>query len=380
MKQVLVIGGKLQGLEIVYLSGKAGYRTIVVDRKSEVPARGLATGFVKADIMDRELLIPLFRESDIVFPAIEDIDVLERLMEYQEETGTPVVFDMHCYRISSSKTLSNQIFEKLSQPLPEKYPNCGFPVIIKPDSLSGSNGVHRAETLEEAEAILSSVEGSMVVQEYLEGRSFSLEVLGDGEKAVCPMITEILVDQHHDCKRVIAPARINPDTVKKFQRIAEILMGYLKIKGIFDIEVIQHRDKLKILEIDARFPSQTPISIYHASGFNMVKYLANVAMGEKPEQDTPWNKVCCYQQIEFHNQTLYVLGEHIMGDCCELTINTGFFGADEAITDYQKGSSNWKAIIITTGETQEAAMEKFHVFVDNLRKEPEMEKLLLVEG
>jgi len=40
-----------------------------------------------------------------------------------------------------------------------------------------------------------------------------------------------------------------------------------------DLEVIDHKGELKILEIDARFPSQTPIVAYHGSGINYIEEL-----------------------------------------------------------------------------------------------------------
>lgn len=40
-RKIAVIGGKLQGLETVYLASKAGMETWLIDRKESVPAMGL---------------------------------------------------------------------------------------------------------------------------------------------------------------------------------------------------------------------------------------------------------------------------------------------------------------------------------------------------
>ena len=37
-----VIGGKLQGIEAVYLSKKAGWKTLLIDKAANVPAVGLS--------------------------------------------------------------------------------------------------------------------------------------------------------------------------------------------------------------------------------------------------------------------------------------------------------------------------------------------------
>ncbi|MDY2625929.1 MAG: hypothetical protein SOV74_06415, partial [Coriobacteriales bacterium] len=62
---VLVVGGKLQGVEICYLARQAGYHTVLVDRYAGVPASGLADEFVGADALDAQTLLPLFQEADI---------------------------------------------------------------------------------------------------------------------------------------------------------------------------------------------------------------------------------------------------------------------------------------------------------------------------
>ena len=45
-----MVGGKLQGTEAVYLAAKAGHETVLVDRREDPPASGLAERFVVADI------------------------------------------------------------------------------------------------------------------------------------------------------------------------------------------------------------------------------------------------------------------------------------------------------------------------------------------
>ena len=46
---------------------------------------------------------------------------------------------------------------------------------------------------------------------------------------------------------------------------------------------------------------------------------------------------------------LDVLGEHVMGGAGPLRLVPGFFGADEALTDYAPGSAGWAATLIVTG-------------------------------
>ena len=40
--RLAVVGGKLQGTEAAYLAGEAGYEVVLIDRRAERPAAGLA--------------------------------------------------------------------------------------------------------------------------------------------------------------------------------------------------------------------------------------------------------------------------------------------------------------------------------------------------
>lgn len=367
MIKILIVGGKLQGTEAAYLSKKAGYFSILVDKKKEIPASALVDRFAQVNVFTEEKMLELFDEVDIVLPAIEDDAVLHKLVEYGDITQTPVIFDERNYQISSSKQLSNDIFEKLGLPLPGKYPNTQYPIVIKPDDLSGSSHVHKAVDAEEADKIIASMNGKIVIQEFLEGRSFSLEVIGDGENFFFPQITEVVIDEGYDCKRVIAPAEISTSIEEQFLKIAKELASSLKIKGIFDIEVINHHGILKLIEIDARFPSQTPIAVYKSCGINLVECLVELALGRFNELKQTSNKVCYYQQIEVNESRILVIGEHTIASCIGLKLIQGFFGADEAITDYEEGKTHWKAIVMTTADTYQNAYNQFVSFINNIQ-------------
>ena len=75
--KIVIIGGKLQGIEACYLGMKAGIETILVDKNPEAPARHLCSRFVCEDLFNRssQLLVEM-KEADIVLPALENDAVL----------------------------------------------------------------------------------------------------------------------------------------------------------------------------------------------------------------------------------------------------------------------------------------------------------------
>jgi pyrrolysine biosynthesis protein PylC len=359
MMKLLIVGGKLQGLEAAYLARKAGWISLLVDKNDQAPAVELCDKYFCLDAGNEGAMVQLFRNVDLVIPALENKAVLEKLLSYEKTTGTPLVFDQQAYAISSSKIKSDHLFQTKKIPAPRQYPACSYPVIVKPSNRSGSEGVVKIDSEKDLEHTVKYLNGDYVIQEYLEGRSYSLEVIGNGASYNVLQITEIIIDADYDCKRVVAPAALSKTLQEKFGQLAEEMAGILKIKGIFDIEVILDNGQFKVLEIDARLPSQTPIAVYHSTGINMLELLAEAIEGNVTKIAVTRKKVCLYQQVRVNRQGCTVLGEKIMGNAGPLKVLDGFFGADEAITNYEPGKTEWVATVIVTAATQKKAYRKF---------------------
>ena len=73
MRKIVIIGGKLQGLEAVYLALKAGVETILIDKREATPASALCDRFICADVLEKapELIAEL-KSADLVLPALEN--------------------------------------------------------------------------------------------------------------------------------------------------------------------------------------------------------------------------------------------------------------------------------------------------------------------
>lgn len=374
--KILIVGGKLQGVEAAYLAGKAGWSSLLVDKNDQAPAVKLCDKFLCMDAMNEDKMIQLFRNVDLVIPAMENRAVLEKLLTYKEITGTPMVYDKNAYEISSSKIKSDRIFQMKKIPAPVQYPGCNYPVIVKPSSRSGSEGVVKIHSRKDLEENAEYLNGTYVIQEYLEGRSYSIEVIGNGSTYNILQATEIIIDDDYDCKRVVAPASISAELENEFCKLAEEIAEILQIQGIFDIEVILHNGQFKVLEIDARLPSQTPIAVYHSTGINMLELMAEAVDNQVKKVEVIGERVCLYQQIAVNPQGCAVLGEKIMGTGGPLEVITGFFGADEVITNYQPGKTDWVATIIVTALTEKNAYLKFDRVLNNIQAQIKADGLI----
>jgi 3-methylornithine--L-lysine ligase len=377
---VAVIGGKLQGVEITYLAKKAGFDVLLIDKNSNVPACGLCDQFLRANIMNNEEVSSHLEKSDIIFPAFENLEGLTHLNQLCLQLNKPFVFDLNAYRISTSKLDSDQLFAKLQLPQPTLWPACRFPVVVKPSEGSGSNGVQIFNSYNEALHYYTNQFPPIgsVVQQYIDGPSYSIEVIGALGSYLPFQITELGMDTAYDCKRVTAPVDLPETLTRQFESLSIKIADQLNLKGIMDVEVILHDNQLKILEIDARFPSQTPITVYWSSGENMVQVLSglfkNKIVPNKPSDEK--KQFVIFEHIKVTPAAIQVEGEHIMGRTGPLHLEKNFFGADEAITDYREEQGEWVATLIMTGKTESELTNKKTIVFNNIKNQFHIEQVL----
>jgi len=346
--RVAIVGGKLQGVEAAYLATKAGWEVLLLDRRPDVPAVGLCDRFLQFEVKSAAETAGVLAAADLVLPALEDTDALKVLAACARAGDICLAFDLQAFLLTASKVRSNALFERLNIPVPGKWPDCGLPVIVKPDSASGSQGVRLIFTPEEL-ASYETRQTEYVVEEFTPGPSYSLEVMGAPGRYHALQVTALEMDAGFDCKRVRAPTDLDVDLVQQFERLAVRLAKAVSLKGVMDVEVVLNGGQLKVLEIDARLPSQTPTAVYWSSGINMVALLGRVFRDREfcpPSVAGGRERAVIYEHIRVSGTKLEVGGEHIMAGRGPLKLQRGFFGADEAVTSYRPGRGDWVATLI----------------------------------
>jgi len=349
--RLAVVGGRLQGTEAAYLAREAGYEVVLVDRVVDAPAAGLAHEVHIFDVREDESLTRrVLATCEAVLPACENQSTLAWLADRLSRWGIPFVFDPPSYALTCSKLRSNRLFAYLEVPRPLPWPDCGFPVVVKPSGASGSEGVRLAETDEALEMALGelAVGGhEAVVQEYVDGPSLSLEVISLGGSVVTFLPTELEFDAGYDCKRVLAPAHGDQALLGVLDQAARRLAEGMGLVGIMDIEAMVRDGEIKIIEIDARLPSQTPTAVYHCCGINLVALLIEAWLGgELPSITVLPQQAVVYEHVRARRGSLEVTGEHALASARPLALTRAFFGADIALTDFDPRASDWVATLI----------------------------------
>jgi pyrrolysine biosynthesis protein PylC len=360
--RIAVVGGKLQGVETCYLARKAGWQVRLVDRCPDVLARGLCDEFIGMDICRADDLDRVFGGVDLVLPALENKEALDALLGFCAASGRACAFDPIAYEISSSKIVSDRLFAELGLPIPRQWPEAAFPLIAKPSGSSGSKGIRILCNRNDLVAAFPNADAmkGWVVQEYLEGPSYSIEVIGFDGSTVPFQITDLYMDADHDCKRVTAPTELPMALCTQFMSLSKTIAEAVKLKGIMDVEVILNNGQLKVLEIDARIPSQTPTVVFWSSGLNLVEILGKTFLGvafpSKLAQTV--ERAVIYEHIRVSHGILEVGGEHLMTQLSKLHVLPDFFGADEALTDFKPGRTHWGATLIICDNDRNAVWQK----------------------
>ncbi|MCQ2078878.1 MAG: 3-methylornithine--L-lysine ligase PylC [archaeon] len=375
-----IVGGILQGMEAVYLCKHAGYTSLVIDRNPNAPAMSISDRKEVCDVVKEEARArEIFSQCDAVIPAVEEIEVLETLDRVLGEMDIPFLFDIRSYKTSCSKEKSNELMSRLGTPIPQPWPECGFPIIVKPSCQSGSIGVSAVNDEEErqrAPKVVEKLGDTPIKQEFVHGKSVSIDVIGNGTSARSYVTTEVILDSNYDCKQVLCENRVLPEEDRiLFEKIGKDLGEGLGLNALMDVEAIYTKKGLRVLEIDARIPSQTPACICAATGINLLEELVCSKLGRESGK-VAHDGCAIYEHYIVRGDNLCTCGEKEFSHVENPVYVEGFFGADEAITDYRSGKAEWRCTVIHTGKDFQDALWKKKQFITSVMESCDLDEYI----
>ncbi|WP_271809502.1 ATP-grasp domain-containing protein [Clostridium beijerinckii] len=172
--------------------------------------------------------------------------------------------------------------------------NIDYPVIVKPTDRSGSRGINKVYYIEEMEkavkeAIGVSFNKEVLIEEYAEGREFSIEYISQNGIHNFLAITEKFTtgEPHFIETAHMQPARITKEQEERIKEIIPRALTALKIEnGASHSELkIDNYNNIKIIEIGARMGGDCIGSdlVQISTGYDFVNMVIDIAMGEKLE-------------------------------------------------------------------------------------------------
>ncbi len=367
--KIAIIGGKLRGIEVAFLAKMAGIYTVLIDKDKLTPASGLCSENYVFDVEKKEsALLSIMKNVDIVIPAVENKNVLRAIEEMCREIDLKVAFDFTAYDITAARIKADLLIKEENIPRLAYYPDAKPPYVLKPAVGNRRRSIRMVDTYENLEFLMSRKDSpeSWIAQEYAKGPVFSVEITGKPGDYSANEIAQLYLESDFDSDMVDCPAELDTDQNKIFTENALSLAEKLQLTGIFGVEALKVDDGLKIMEINAIFPSQTPIAVFYSTGINIVVELLSVFADEKMSKKLSNiindryenNKYVVLEDFQFFNKKPTFKGESCLRKAGPLKIMMDFFGSDYAITDYIDDDHEWQAVFINISDTQSRLIEK----------------------
>ena len=182
--------------------------------------------------------------------------------------------------ICNDKRLTAEFLEGKGIPVAKTWlpseldiPSMRYPLFLKPRSGRGSVGAYPINGEKELRFFLEYVRDP-VVQEYLPGREFTIDVLADFSSTVISVVPrERLVVRSGVTDR--GRTWNNPALIELGARTAEAL----ELRGPANIQVKWHEGKATIFEINPRFSGGIPLTI--AAGADFPSWLIEMRCGQR---------------------------------------------------------------------------------------------------
>lgn len=318
-KSVLIFGAGINQLELIREAKQLGITSIVIDPSENPPGKLEADFFYQVEGNDYNSTkqISIKHKVDGIVTG-----QMEKPMRLMSKLAKELGFIFHSPEVvetSLNKVLMKNAFIKngvscakgivfsKGEPISmERLSGFSFPMIIKPADAFSSRGVKKVFTFEELkededETRSFSSEATIIVEEFLEGREFSVESITFKGKSTVIQVTEKFITPYPNTVEMahLQPARI---TVEERSEIEALVKNAILAIGIDNsashAEVMLTQKGVFMIEIGARLGGDF-ISSYltkASTGVSMDKASVQVALGIEPDLE---EKFTGFSMIEY---------------------------------------------------------------------------------
>lgn len=304
---LLILGASKEMLPLMEIARNDGYMIAATDRDPAAPGLALADFPFPADVGHNDTLIELMNALNPVGVLTRVELLLPQMARACKQFGLPgpseqvalLSVDKHLFRHTIHEAgLSTPRFAEVTMdfPLHKALDHTLLPAIVKPVDYSGSTGVKKVSSYDEAEDALKtamnvSPSGRVIVEEYLAGREFSVETWSQfGETHIAAITEKRVSDNGHFVElQHIIPADINTDERLLVETEVQKMAKAMSLNDcLTHTEVMLTRAGAVLIETGAR-PGGDMIGltlVEMATGISMNQIMLYLALG-KPVPPMP---------------------------------------------------------------------------------------------
>lgn len=317
-KKLAIIGASYLQEPLIQKAKSMGIETHVFAWAANDVGEKSADYFYPISIVEKEEILKKCQEIGIDGICSIASDLASITVNYVANKMSLVGNSLECCLISTNKHLMRKQFEKCNNPSPKSIQvdnktdldslDINYPIIVKPTDRSGSRGIYKlynSDNLKVAidKAIKESFEKKALVEEFVEGKEYSVEYISwKGEHHFITVTEKYTTGAPHFIETGhLEPAPLEEEIVKKIKEVVEHALSSLKIEnGASHSEVkIDSSGNIKIIEIGGRMGGDmigsnlVPLS----TGYDFVKAVIDVSLGIQPE--IPTGKSIAKAEIKF---------------------------------------------------------------------------------
>lgn len=319
--RIAVLGANEPLLPFYRQAKKLGYEIIGIAIETGAVCKELCDRFYPVSFTDIDKVTEICRNEGI--EGITSFS-LESALPYVTQVAERLGFvcnSSESIRLTSNKFSQREALERSQISVPQYYLiesdkdlsniDCQFPVIVKPVDSGGSQGIYKVD---DSKDLLKAYDfakqysrtGKVIVEEYIDGREFSVEYISHGGRHYFLQITDKITSgvprfvemQHHQ------PANISEEIKTRICTLVESALTALKIENSPSHTEIKLNDanQLFIIETGARMGGDFISSdlVRLSTGYDFVDGCIKLALGifEEPvKTDHKYSGVYFYSKL-----------------------------------------------------------------------------------
>lgn len=303
MKKLAVIGASCFQEPLISKAKDMGLETHVFAWATDDVGEKIADYFYPISITEKTLILDKCREIEIDGICTIASDLATITVSYVAEHMGLAGNTIETSLVSTNKHEMRKRFKMNNDPSPESrmvasaselnIDELKYPLIIKPVDRSGSRGIYKVQKVEELNMAIEkakeqSFQNKVLVEEYVEGKEYSVEYISFEGRHIFLAMTEkytsgapSFIETGH-----IEPSEADTNLLKQVKKVVEHALNSLGITiGASHAELkIDDQGNINIIEIGARMGGDfigshlVPLS----TGNDFLKLVIKCALGEQP--------------------------------------------------------------------------------------------------
>lgn len=317
-KSILIFGGGELQLSVIKKCKKLNLFTVVIDPNPDAEGENIADAFEIVDGDDFERTCSIIKKYSIeaIITAATDKPLV--MMAKVAKSFNLKFFSEETAIISTDKFLMKKVFLQNNIPcakgglIKEINDSYIYPLILKPRDSSGSRGIIFCQTEQEAnnglaEAFSFSKKNTILIEEFIDGKEYSVEALHFNNQVEILQITEKITTPHPYNVELghIQPTDLSEEEYLKIGELVDNIGIALKFQNCASHTELKINSKgIFVIETSPRLGGDfiTSKLVPLSTGIDMEKALIAISLGMVPDINSDRKKASAIFYFDFNKK------------------------------------------------------------------------------